>query len=258
MRLTTMRGASVLLIAGLLLTEPAAAKCKDDAVQVGPICVDKYEASVWEIATSETQLIKKVQKGKIDSEADLAAATRRGRTGDDYGAECPNNAAACKNFYAVSIPGVTPSTAVTWFQASAMCRNAGKRLLTNAEWTMAAFGTPDPGTDNGTTDCNVTGGLPSMTGSRSSCVSDVGNFDMVGNVLEWVADWVEVAGGCTTMDPEYGNDATCSGGGVLVHFPGALYRGGDSLGGAGAGVFHASTNNGQTSQDPTGGFRCAR
>jgi hypothetical protein len=29
------------------LSEPAQAKCPADSVQVRPLCVDKYEASVW-------------------------------------------------------------------------------------------------------------------------------------------------------------------------------------------------------------------
>ncbi|MBI2351470.1 MAG: hypothetical protein HYV00_08350, partial [Deltaproteobacteria bacterium] len=32
----------------LLLASAALAKCASDSVQVGPVCVDKYEASVWQ------------------------------------------------------------------------------------------------------------------------------------------------------------------------------------------------------------------
>jgi hypothetical protein len=59
---------------------PAEAKrCPANSVPVGKICVDKYEASVWEIPPSNLTLIKEVQEGKIDSAADLAGATQRGR-----------------------------------------------------------------------------------------------------------------------------------------------------------------------------------
>jgi len=33
------------------------------------------------------------------------------------------------------------------------------------------------------------------TGSRISCKSRFGAFDMVGNLLEWVADWVPILSG---------------------------------------------------------------
>ena len=73
MKATVWVGPLALLAGVVLLAEPAAAKkCKGDAVQVGGVCVDKYEASVWEIAAAETPLIKKVQKSKITAAADLA------------------------------------------------------------------------------------------------------------------------------------------------------------------------------------------
>ena len=36
-------------------------KCPSDSVAVGPACLDKYEASVWE--TTNAGLIKKIKKG---------------------------------------------------------------------------------------------------------------------------------------------------------------------------------------------------
>src|SRR5206468_1262216 len=99
--------------------------------------------------------------------------------------------------YAVSIPGVHPSACITWFQAAQACRLSGKRLLTGLEWQRAAAGTPDPGTDNGTSDCNISTGKLLNTGSRAGCKSSWGAFDMVGNAEEWVADWADAALGCT-------------------------------------------------------------
>src|SRR5262249_33425829 len=130
-------------------------KCPADSVGSGPICIDKYEASGGQIPPPSTSPVKKVRAGKA-APADLTAggAIQDGATGADYGATCPSSAQYCTGQYAVSVPGVTPSAYITWFQAAAACRNAGKRLATNQEWQVAAFGTRDVGAvDNGTTDC---------------------------------------------------------------------------------------------------------
>src|SRR5215470_19046108 len=86
-----------------------------------------------------------------------------------------------------------------------------------------------PGTDNGTTDCNISAaGVPSNTGSRSNCKSSWGAFDMVGNAEEWVEDWVDQANGCTNWSAGFGSDLSCFGGPGLgfSNLPGALVRGG--------------------------------
>jgi formylglycine-generating enzyme required for sulfatase activity len=153
---------------------------------------------------------------------------------------CPANGNGCKHVYAVSIRNVTPARGITWFQATAAARNAGKRLPTNAEWQAGALGTPDPGDTPGADDCNTVSGVLTPTGSRRNCQSDVGAFDMVGNVSEWVADWMPLS----TVCPGWGafsDDEMCLAGVSETSGPGALVRGGDndvsSSGGALAGVF---------------------
>lgn len=97
------------------------------------------------------------------------------------------------------------------------------------------------------------------SGSRSACVSSAGAFDMVGNLAEWVADWVGSTGAC----PGWGglsNDAMClDGGSVVAAGPGVLARGGGFLGGAFAGPLAVDvlppTGAFNTSY---GGFRCVR
>ncbi|HUL98354.1 MAG TPA: SUMF1/EgtB/PvdO family nonheme iron enzyme, partial [Mycobacterium sp.] len=129
--------------------------------------------------------------------------------------------------FAVSVPGVKPTSCVTWFQAEQACALSGKRLLTNQEWQRAAAGTPDPGTDDGGTDCNV-GGLaqPSDTGSRAKCTSNWGAFDMVGNVEEWVADWTAQPTDCPGWGT-FSDDLMClAGASTTATGPGALVRGG--------------------------------
>ena len=164
-----------------LLPAPAlAAPCSPDSTPVGPVCIDTYEASVWEIpgevtlivhghelAVSNKGLIKKVQQGTATL-ADLTSPTALTRGVVQHGLgitgdyPCSYTGNDCTTIYAVSIPGVLPSANITWFQAQQACGNAGKRLLTNAEWQMAAAGTPD----GPVFPCNIDTGAPTLTGSN--------------------------------------------------------------------------------------------
>jgi hypothetical protein len=147
-------------------------KCASDAVVAGTVCMDTYEASVWRVpdpAGANKKLVKKIQQGKATQALLMAGgATLLGAASDNY-APCTDQGAGCTDVFAVSLPGVTPSANATWFQAAAACRNARKRLPANQEWQAAAFGTPDPGGDNGTTDCNTGNTFAvATTGSRSA------------------------------------------------------------------------------------------
>ncbi len=215
---------------------PGRRPCPSDMVSVGGFCIDKYEASVWDSPAGPTQY---------------------GASSDNY--PCTNNGQDCTNIYARSVAGVLPSAWITWFQAQQACHNVGKRLPTNAEWQQAVAGTPDPGPDNGTTDCNtITAGAAVNTGSRSSCVSVAGAFDMVGNLGEWVADWVPASTACPNWGA-FSNDFMClSGASATATGPGALRRGGYFGFGNGAGpLFVDGGNQAQFSTDVIG-FRCAR
>jgi len=231
----------------------------------GTVCMDKFEASVWRVAlptTANKGLVKKIQQGKATL-ADLAkgSATQLGVSSDDY-APCSNSGQDCTDtIYAVSVAGVTPSARMTWFQAQAACENARKRLPSNAEWQAAVQGTPDPGPDNGSTDCNNATGSASLTGSRSSCKSARGAFDMVGNLIEWVADWVpRSTGGCGTWSAGVSPtiDAQCLVGAATTGEPGALLRGGGFGNGATAGPLSVDGFVGPSDAYGSVGFRCAR
>jgi hypothetical protein len=243
--------------------------CAVDSVASGTVCLDKFEASVWRVPNPEgtnKRLVGKIQQGTATL-ADLVkgGATQLGAQGDDY-APCENNGENCANdVFAVSLPGVKPATLITWFQAQQACSNAGKRLPTNAEWQAAVAGTPDPGPDNQSTDCNTTfvsGEDPTLTGSRASCASSRGAYDMVGNLQEWVADWLprstSLSGSwAATISPT--GDYQFMGGAATDGEPGALLRGGSFLSQAGAGPLSINGYNVTPSTQGFGvGFRCVR
>ena len=223
--------------------------CPSSMVRSGSVCIDKYEASVWE--TTNAALIVKIKAGTATLAELQANATQRGASSDDYGAGCPDTANGCKDFYAVSISGVTPSRYITWFQAAAAARNSGKRLPTNQEWQAAALGTPDGAP------CIVSAGGPGVTGT-AGCVSDVGAFDMVGNLSEWVADWVPFSTACPGWGG-FSDDYMCfSGASTTATGPGALLRGGSWGAGPNAGVFAVYGYYYPTDSFIYIGFRCVR
>lgn len=217
-------------------------------VRVGALCVDVYEANVFD-----------------------KVGNKYGES-DDYPSGFPKNGNGTDFLYAVSKANELPSRYITWFQAQQACANAGKRLLTNAEWQMASAGTPI--TDAG--DCNQDVGQIQETGSYPNCRSRWGIYDMAGNVMEWVADWMQGGRGLwdpldnVKTSPAYGEDTVHPvnelAGGAPDPFPMAVVRGGSTFSaddGKAAGIFNfrgltPSMTDWSGLKFNRVGFRCAR
>ncbi len=113
--------------------------------------------------------------------------------------------------------------------------------------TWSSFGAP----------CNVSSGSVANTGSAAGCVSDVGAFDMVGNVDQWVADWVPRSTACPGWGG-FSDDLMCLAGASTTDVPGALLRGGHFGRGSDAGVFAVNGEFTLLAGVNAVGFRAAR
>ena len=231
----------------------------DEVVRVGvgasAFWIDRYEASVWAVSDGST------------GQHFLSV-------GDFDAASFPPNGQWTTPLFALSCATVTPAAHITWFQAQASCRSAGKKLPNGEEWIAAARGTSDP-----TMPSTGLGGLcvtmsstgVQQTGGRTGCQSAWGAQDMIGNLEEWTSEWY--AGLATSSDSTssgiwptgYNNDGTINivtsvGGvtGTLANLPGAALRGGYYNSGTSAGVYELNLAQSPVSgsNDPSDGFRC--
>ncbi len=117
--------------------------------------------------------------------------------------------------------GENPTVYVDWFEAKALCADAGKRLCRRSEWILACEGPkrlpfpwgfvrqPSPcNIDRATLDFDVYAMMKDDTregeiarlwqadriGSHPACVSAYGAYDMSGNVDEWTDDQADNPG----------------------------------------------------------------
>ncbi|HEU4391118.1 MAG TPA: SUMF1/EgtB/PvdO family nonheme iron enzyme [Blastocatellia bacterium] len=105
----------------------------------------------------------------------------------------------------------SPVVGISWDDADAYARWAGKRLPTEQEWEKAASWDPAArknrlwpwGDSQDTSRANLSGD-PARVGSYPTGVSAYGVHDMAGNASEWVADWYARYPGNQSADADYG------------------------------------------------------
>jgi len=160
-------------------------ECGADEKPAHKVTLSAYEIDVFEVTVAQYKQCVAAGKCTVPASANAAC----------------NYAAACKDQH--------PINCVSWTQASAYCNWVGGRLPTEAEWEKAArggcekvggtncaaampkypWGNSGWGCANAITQGGCGVGSTWPVGSRPTGKSPYGVHDLVGNVLEWTADF---------------------------------------------------------------------
>ena len=230
-----LSGGSVLALAALLSSTSAAAGagCPAEMARVDAFCIDRWEVALHDAKSGQALSPYYPPHAKLLARVVSVWQIERHFLGDVGARAMPLPALPAVQrgdfeIRAFSAPGVVPQGYLSYPLALRACRNAGKRLCTEAEWVRAcrgARGTKHPyGSHYVAGRCNIhraihpahvlhgnasightdprlnlvlerigreSDPLLRATGATAGCVSSWGEdaiYDMVGNLDEWIED----------------------------------------------------------------------